>query len=139
MTTDKKPYGTDDNSYISAGELEGITTLVDGFYSYMDKQNHAQKIRDMHPENLDNSKEKLTLFLSGWLGGPKLYQAKHGQISIPQFHKPFDVGESERDAWLSCMKMAINDQDYTDTFKTYLLEQLAVPAERIRMVCENNK
>ncbi len=139
MSTDKKPYGTDDNSYISAGKIDGIKKLVDAFYHYMDTQDSASGIRNMHAKNLDVVKEKLTLFLCGWLGGPKLFQEKFGSISIPQFHKNFPIGEAERDAWLTCMKMAANDQDYTDDFKTYLLEQLYVPAERIRMVSNQPK
>jgi len=138
MNTDKKPYGTDDNSYLSAGKQDGIRKLVDRFYDYMESQSEAKTIRDMHQKNLDMAREKLTFFLCGWLGGPKLFQEKYGQISIPQFHKTFKIGEAERDAWLNCMKLAVDEQDYTDEFKLYLLEQLAVPAERIRVVCENN-
>ncbi len=139
MNTDKKPYGTDDNSYISAGKSKGIKKLVDAFYHYMDSQTQATGIRNMHAENLDVVKEKLAFFLCGWLGGPKLFQEKFGSISIPQFHKNFPIGEAERDAWLACMEMAINNQDYSNDFKAYLLEQLYIPAERIRVVCNQSK
>jgi hemoglobin len=67
-----------------------------------------------------------------------MYQAKYGSISIPEIHKNLAVGASERDAWLSCMKLALDDQGYPESFKTYLLEQLFIPAERIRSVCAHN-
>jgi hemoglobin len=83
---------------------------------------------------LAESRRKLSYFLSGWLGGPKLYAEHYGGIRIPLFHKPFPIGDAERDAWLLCMQKAIAEQPYTDDFKDYLLTKLRVPAERIRQV-----
>jgi hemoglobin len=127
-------YGTLDASYQAAGELAGITALVDAFYGYMETLPEAAKIRAMHPQDLAESRRKLSYFLSGWLGGPKLYAEHYGGIRIPLFHKPFPIGDAERDAWLLCMQKAIAEQPYTDDFKDYLLTQLRVPAERIRQV-----
>jgi len=131
-------YGTDDASYQAAGGLEGITKLVDCFYDYMDSLPEARVIRDMHPEDLTVSRDKLTCFLSGWLGGPRLFSEKYGAISIPKVHQHLSVASPERDAWLLCMKEAANDQPYEESFKKYLLEQLFVPAERIRQVSHKN-
>lgn len=138
MEEKETQYGVKDASYNTAGKLEGITTLVNTFYTYMDTVTDAKNIRDMHPKDLEHSREKLTLFLCGWLGGPKLYQEKYGAISIPGVHQSFQIGTTERDAWLSCMEMAIADQDYPEPFKTYLLKQLFIPADRVRAVCETN-
>lgn len=124
-------YGVGDSSYQAAGQLEGITTLVDAFYAYMDQEPSAGVIRAMHPKDLSESRRKLSYFLSGWLGGPRLYAEHYGGIRIPIFHQPFPIGDTERDAWLLCMKYAIADQPYADSFKDYLLAQLRVPAERI--------
>ena len=112
MNDSQPQYGFQDSSYLAAGGKEGIQSLVESFYSYMDSLEAAQHIRRMHPDDLDISKEKLTLFLCGWLGGPSLYQDKYGSISIPQAHKPFRVGFEERDAWLLCMDKAVSDQSY---------------------------
>jgi hemoglobin len=138
MKNSEMQYGIQDASYLAAGQLEGITALVTAFYHYMDVLPQARAIRAMHPAALESSKDKLTLFLCGWLGGPRMYQAKYGSISIPEIHKNLAVGASERDAWLSCMKLALDDQGYPESFKTYLLEQLFIPAERIRSVCAHN-
>ena len=127
-------YGQQDASYKAAGELEGIRKLVSDFYDYMDSLDEAKIIRAMHSSDLTISKDKLTCFLSGWLGGPRLFSEKYGPISIPMVHKHLTVDSAERDAWLLCMKHAANDQPYDDDFKKYLLEQLFVPAERIRQV-----
>jgi hemoglobin len=41
------------------------------------------------------------------------------------------VGESEKQAWLDCMREALDKQDYPVELKEYLIEQLTVPASRI--------
>jgi len=120
--------------YREAGELAGITRLVDEFYINMDTLPEAETIRSMHPPDLTESRRKLTYFLCGWLGGPKLFQQHYGPISIPGFHKRFPIGYEERDAWLLCMQRAIAVQPYSDRFKDYLLAALSIPAERVREV-----
>ena len=131
----KVEYGVADNSYIMAGELAGITKLVDAFYDNMDKFSESQKIREMHGQDLTDSRKKLVYFLSGWLGGPKLYQQHFGSINIPFAHRHLSIGAQESDAWLLCMQKAVDEQAYKDCFKVYLMQQLRVPAERIRQAC----
>jgi len=125
-------YGQDDASFQAAGKQPGIRKLVDDFYDVMEQHNKAEKIRKMHPVDLEESRDKLALFLCGWLGGPRLYREKYGAISIPRAHSHLRIGSTERDAWLLCMEQALTLQPYADDFKSYLLTQLAVPAERCR-------
>lgn len=132
----KMEFGTGDSSYRAAGELTGLIKLVDAFYDYMDTLPEAKTIRDMHREDLSEVKKKLAYFLSGWLGGPRLFSEHYGPINIPGVHRHLTVKEAERDAWISCMQNAVADQPYDAAFKTYLIEQLRVPAERIRVVCD---
>ena len=128
-------YGVEDNSYQSAGGLAGLTKLVDSFYDYMDSLPEAKIIRAMHKSDLTESRKKLAYFLSGWLGGPKLYAKNFGAITIPLAHKHLPIGRSEEEAWILCMQKAVDDQPYESEFKVYLIKQLRVPAERIRVVC----
>jgi len=120
--------------YQAAGERAGITKLVDEFYLNMDTLPEAETIRSMHPPDLAESRKKLTYFLCGWLGGPRLFHEHYGPISIPGAHKRFPIGYEERDAWLLCMQRAIAVQPYSDQFKDYLLAALSIPAERVRQV-----
>ena len=129
-------YGMAGASYQAAGEEVGIRKLVDEFYHQMETQERGKHIRSMHKDELHIIKDKLSLFLTGWLGGPVKYSEKYGAISIPMVHQHLIIGEEERDAWLFCMTEALKDQDYDDEFKQYLIEQLAFPAERIRQVSE---
>ncbi len=129
---DKPEYGIEDASYQAAGGEAGIRKLVDDFYEAMEQIPKAAKIRNMHPQDLTVSRDKLTLFLCGWLGGPKFFTEKYGQIRIPQVHSHLEIGKNERDAWLLCMQEALNKQSYPSEFKKYLMEQLYAPAERSR-------
>jgi hemoglobin len=95
----------------------------------------AKVIRSMHREDLTLSRKKLAYFLSGWLGGPKLYPENFGSISIPSAHKHLPIGAEESDAWMLCMQKAVEKQPYEEPFKLYLIEQLRIPAERIRVAC----
>ncbi|MBY4678211.1 group II truncated hemoglobin [Marinobacterium arenosum] len=125
-------YGDGDISFQAAGGEAGIRKLVDAFYDAMEQLPEARRIRAMHPDNLDESRDKLASFLCGWLGGPKRYREKYGPIRIPAAHSHLEIGPAERDAWLLCMEKALESQPFATDFKKYLLEQLFVPAERSR-------
>ena len=135
MQNETPAFGIKDSSYVAAGKLVGIQQLVTCFYKIMGELPETVHIRDMHPADLTVSIDKLSCFLSGWLGGPRLYAEKYGAFSIPQVHKHLTVTEVERDAWLLCMYEALELQTYSPSFKKYMLKQLAIPAERIRMTC----
>lgn len=124
-------FGVDDGSYQSAGGLEGITALVDDFYYFMDTLPEAKQLRAMHEKDLTLSAQKLTYFLSGWLGGPKLYSATFGDIKIPVAHKHLKATVKDGEAWLLCMQYALEQQHYSSEFKAYLMAQLKVPTNRI--------
>ena len=129
-------YGNDMSPYCAAGELAGIASFADAFYSNMDTFPEVRVIRNMHPEDLTEPRKKLTYFLCGVLGGPGLYIEHYGGVNLPEFHKQFPIGTGERDAWMLCMQRAIAVQPSEASFKEYLLARLWIPAERIRLVNE---
>lgn len=129
-------YGEGDTSFQAAGGQSGIRKLVEDFYKVMEQHENAQRIRKMHPRDLKESRDKLALFLCGWLGGPRLFRDKYGPISIPQAHSHLRLDADDRDSWLMCMEEALKLQDYADDFKRYLMTQLAIPAERCRIACQ---
>lgn len=121
------PYGFQDTSFKAAGGEAGLTQLVQDFYQIMDQLPEVKTIRAMHPEDLTVSKDKLTKFLCGWLGGPRLFQENYGPISIPGAHAHLSIGSKERDQWLKCMEEALKLQNFAEAFKEYLIGALAKP------------
>lgn len=131
------PFGFADTSFQAAGGEEGVQKLVHTFYSNMDTISEAKALRQMHSQSLEESEDKLSRFLCGWLGGPKRYGEKYGPINIPQAHRHLTISESTRDIWLMCMDKAIDRQPYSIKFSSYLKEQIRVPAEKIFQVAKN--
>lgn len=136
MTTSQQ-YGEADATYQAAGGIEGITQLVDFFYDYMDSLDEARVIRAMHPDDLRLSRQKLAYFLSGWMGGPRLYMEHFGSINIPKVHMHLSIESEERDAWMKCMEKALDKMDYSQAFRDYLMDQLFKPAEMIRKTSQD--
>ncbi|MEM7284463.1 MAG: group II truncated hemoglobin [Pseudomonadota bacterium] len=128
-----KPYGQGDATFQAAGGEAGIRRLVDRFYDLMSTQPEYATIWSWHPDDPELSRDKLARFLCGWTGGPKRYSEKYGSIRIPAAHAHLDVTHAEKNQWLSCMKQALEDLDYPEDFRTYLINALTVPAESIRL------
>ena len=95
--------------YEAIGGLDKIDELVDRFYDLMALETHYAELREMHPEKLDGSREKLKFFLTGWMGGPDIYSPKYGHPMLRARHLPFKIGLKERDQWLACIYQAMED------------------------------
>ena len=91
---------------LMGGEIV-LRSLVECFYDLMDEDPDYFGIRKLHPQELNSSRQKLFMFLSGWTGGPSLYVEKYGEPRLRSRHLPFSIGIDERDQWLSCMNSAM--------------------------------
>ncbi len=95
--------------YELLGGSAGVRALVDRFYDLMDLEPVYAQLRAIHPSSLDGSRDKLYWFLSGWLGGPDLYQQRFGHPRLRMRHFPYAIGLRERDQWLACMARAMSE------------------------------
>ena len=118
--------------YERLGGEAGVRELVTRFYDYMDQLSEAQQIRALHAKSLRGSREKLFLFLSGWLGGPDLYQQKYGHPRLRARHLPFSIGRAERDQWLLCMGKALDDMAIADDLRAHLKQAFFQVADHMR-------
>lgn len=108
MSNSSSPH----SPYAILGE-HGIKALTNTFYEVMDQRIEAAPIRAMHAQNMDEIKKKLYEYLVEWMGGPPLYSERYGSVCLTSAHKPYTIGKSERDQWLDCMSIAV-DQIITD-------------------------
>ncbi len=119
--------------YQRLGGEEAVRKLVDRFYELMDSLPQAQDIRAMHPRDLSGSADKLFKFLSGWLGGPPLYMEEFGHPRLRMRHMHVAIDEAARDAWMLCMKKALEEMDVDDEIlKQQLLHSLFKTADFMR-------
>jgi len=91
------------------GGVVTIDRLVESFYRRMDTLPGARIIRDMHPADLSSTRQLLKRYLTEWTGGPKLYTPEKGHPRLRQRHLGFRIGNAERDAWLTCMRGALEE------------------------------
>ena len=131
---DKANYNND--AFKLLGGVEGVRALVDCFYDIVSDAPEARKIRNMHPHNLGPTRENLTLFLCGWLGGPPLYKEKFGSVNLTGLHALLEINAADKDMWLACMEQALAQQEIEDDFKKYLLKRFQMPAEKIYTYCQ---
>ena len=80
--------------------------LVDRFYEGVAED---ELLRPMYPEEqLDGARERLTLFLEQYWGGPGTYSATRGHPRLRMRHAGFRIGPAARDAWLRHMRDAVD-------------------------------
>jgi len=111
--------------YAELGGDEGVRALVERFYDQMERLPEVREIRAMHDDDLDTMRERLYEFLSGWLGGPPLYQERHGSLCIRSAHAPFPIGADARDQWLLCMARALDEAKLGDPTRGLLDQAFA--------------
>ncbi len=129
MTTDDLPQPS---AFELIGGADRLRELVDRFYDLMGLEPEFAGIRAMHPTPLDSSRDKLYWFLSGWMGGPSLYIERFGHPRLRARHLPFSIASSERDQWLRCMALAMQDLDIDEPLQQRLMESFYQTADWMR-------
>ncbi len=119
-------------TYERIGGEAAVARLTARFYELMDTVPQFQGIRAMHPADLSSSRDKLYMFLSGWLGGPDLFVEKFGHPRLRGRHMPFEIGVAERDQWVACMVLAMEDSGIEQETRAKLLENFFNTADFMR-------
>ena len=119
-------------TYEKIGGDAAIGKLCDRFYELMDTVPQFQGIRAMHKADLTESRDKLFMFLSGWMGGPDLFVEKFGHPRLRGRHAPFAIGESERDQWVACMVLAMEDVGIDQESRDKLVKNFFQTADFMR-------
>ena len=130
--SDEQTSSQRSTAYSLIGGAETIQQLVDRFYDLMELEPAYLIIRELHPADLSTSREKLYLFLSGWMGGPGLYQEKYGHPKLRARHLPFPIGSTERNQWLDCMQRAMDEVAIHEELKARLHESFFATADWMR-------
>ena len=105
MTTEEKPPF--DTPFEWLGGEERVRALTERFYDLMDLEPGYKELRAAHGTELVHAREKLFMFLCGWLGGPSYYTDQFGHPRLRMRHMPFAIGIKERDQWVACMDQAM--------------------------------
>jgi hemoglobin len=116
--------------YEAVGGQDAFRRLVAGFYARVAED---PLLRPLYPdEDLSGAQERLTMFLAQYWGGPRAYSDRRGHPRLRMRHAPFAIGPAERDAWLACMRAALDDLELSDDLDGLLWTYLARSAEMMR-------
>jgi hemoglobin len=97
---------TERTPYELLGGADFVEAFCARFYQLMDELPQAAACRAVHPPSLDRAREKLTEYLTGWLGGPPLYTDKYGHPRLRMRHFVAPIGKAEVEGWLACFQQA---------------------------------
>jgi len=119
-------------TYEKIGGEATVSRLTARFYELMATVPQFAELRAMHPEDLSGSRDKLFMFLSGWFGGPDLFVEKFGHPKLRARHMPFAIGVRERDQWVACMVLAMEDVGLNEDVRKVLLNNFFNTADFMR-------
>lgn len=132
MQSEDKP--SPDSPYAWIGGEEKVRALVERFYDLMDLEPRYAALRAAHGSTLEQARQKLFWFLSGWLGGPQHYTDRFGHPRLRMRHLPFRIGIQERDQWLACMDQAMGEVGVDETLRERLRTSFFQTADWMRNV-----
>ncbi|GAK10141.1 globin [Geomicrobium sp. JCM 19038] len=90
------------------GGTEALERVIGTFYDYVSEH---PDLSPLFPEELTETKRKQVQFMTQFTGGQPLYTAEHGHPRLRARHLPFEITPRRAEAWLVCMKLAIEDHD----------------------------
>ncbi len=116
--------------YQEVGGSYFFIELVNKFYEGVIND---EVIISLYPDrnDLEGAKERLSLFLMQYWGGPTTYSDERGHPRLRQRHFPFAIGERERDHWLMHMQGAIDAMPTSDSVRTRLSEYMSNAAQHL--------
>lgn len=124
----KKPK----SAFDAIGGEEGTRRLANRFYDIMASDPVATELLALHPQPMDTIRQKFFEYLTGWLGGPPLYESKYGHPRLRARHLPFTVTEQMVEQWLYCMNKALNEVVEDDALRNAIRTPITQLAHHMR-------
>ncbi|HJV44531.1 MAG TPA: globin [Bacillota bacterium] len=107
--------------YEEIGGEETIEKLVQNFYPKV----YADPIlRPLFQDDITIIMKKQKMFLTQFLGGPPLYSQVYGPPAMRERHLPFTITPARAQAWLRCMRAAMDEIDLKGPIRDVFYERL---------------
>lgn len=114
------------NFYAEVGGAPMFDKIVARFYQQV---RDDEVLRPLYPdEDLGPAEVRLRMFLEQYWGGPRTYSDQRGHPRLRMRHAPFKVGPIERDAWLRCMRVAVDEAGLDEPHREQLWNYLEYAA-----------
>lgn len=116
--------------YEAVGGAETFKRLIETFYEQVADD---EILRPLYPEeDLAPATRRFQLFLEQYWGGPHTYSEERGHPRLRMRHAPFVIGERERDAWLRCMRHAMDTVALPEEYDKVMWEYMERAADFMR-------
>lgn len=126
-----------DTVFDRVGGEARVRALAETFYDVMDER--EPELARLH--ELDENgrvargpRERFTLFLIEWLGGPRAYSPVHGHPRLRMRHARVPVDMAMRDAWVRAMSRAMELCEIDRDARAFLEARFADVANFMRNV-----
>ena len=95
----------------AVGGEPGLRRLVEDFYDLIEVLPEGETLRKLHlrGHGLTHVRQEQFNFLSGFLGGRKYYEEKHGHMDVRRMHAHVPISVQDAEDWLTCMDRALAD------------------------------
>lgn len=124
----KKPV----SAYQAIGGEQGTRQLANRFYDIMESDPVAAELLALHPKPMDKLRQKFFEYLTGWLGGPPLYESQYGHPRLRARHLPFAVTEQMIEQWLYCFNKALKEVVSDDQVREAIRQPITQLAHHMR-------
>jgi hemoglobin len=114
-----------ESPYEQIGGAETVARLVDIFYDHV--KEHPD-LAPLFPEDFTEVKERQYQFLTQFLGGPALYSERHGHPMLRARHMRFPITPTRAEAWLGCMRKAMDRIGLEGEVREAIFERLKLTA-----------
>ncbi|GIP31124.1 globin [Paenibacillus sp. J2TS4] len=111
--------------YEAIGGEEVIRRIVEAFYPKV--QAHPL-LSPIFPEDILPVMEKQFMFLTQFFGGPSLYTEAYGHPMMRARHLPFPITPERAEAWLGCMRQALEENVEDEALRQLMMQRLSGPA-----------
>lgn len=117
------------------GGEEALRRLVNRFYDLVETDAQGAQIMRLHfrGHGLAHVREEQVNFLSGFLGGRRYYEEKHGTMDVRLMHTHVPIRAEDAEDWLALMDRALVDCGHSGPH----VERIRAAFRRVAMILVN--
>ena len=102
------------------GGEKTVRALVAAYFRQLHSQARAVTLCGFYSKDVEHYQARMTEYITGFLGGPGLYQKAHGLPMLREQHCRLTINEAMRDQWYGCMQAAVAEVITEPVLRTQL-------------------
>jgi len=117
------------------GGEPALRALVNRFYDLVETDPRGENLMRLHfrGHGLAHVRDAQFDFLSGFLGGRRYYEEKHGSMEVRLMHAHVPIARQDAEDWLSLMDSAIVDMGHQGPH----VEKMRAAFRRVALILVN--